>query len=77
MRWLTQITGRGWCARRAVACAMRPKPAQSSGIDTELLAGEPVTVLDRADGWAWVKSGIARLPTQEMFSPKLYAPLTL
>lgn len=37
---------------------MRPKPDLASGIDTQLLFGEPVTVLDRADGWAWVKSDI-------------------
>jgi cell wall-associated NlpC family hydrolase len=38
--------------------AMRPEPSADSGIDTELLFGEPVSVLDRAGGWAWVKSGI-------------------
>jgi len=38
--------------------AMRPQPIQTSGIDTELLFGEPVSVLDRAGGWAWVKSGV-------------------
>lgn len=38
--------------------ALRPKPALDSGIDTELLLGEPVIEFDRRDGWAWVKSGI-------------------
>lgn len=38
--------------------AMRPQPSLTSGIDTELLFGEPVSVLDRAGGWAWVKSGV-------------------
>ncbi|MGV3553516.1 C40 family peptidase [Rhizobium sp.] len=42
----------------ASVTAMRPRPDAASGIDTELLYGEPVSVLDRADGWAWVKSGI-------------------
>jgi cell wall-associated NlpC family hydrolase len=36
--------------------ALRPRPENSAGIDTELLFGEAVRVLDRADGWAWVKS---------------------
>lgn len=38
--------------------AMRPQPSPTSGVDTELLFGEPVSVLDRAGGWAWVKSGV-------------------
>ncbi|MDB5554478.1 MAG: NlpC/P60 family protein [Rhizobium sp.] len=38
--------------------ATRPRPSHTSGMDTELLFGEPVSVLDRADGWAWVKSGV-------------------
>ena len=42
----------------AATAAMRPQPSPTSGIDTELLFGEPVSVLDRADGWAWVKSGV-------------------
>ena len=36
--------------------ALRPRPESSAGIDTELLFGEAVRVLDRADGWAWLKS---------------------
>jgi cell wall-associated NlpC family hydrolase len=42
----------------ASTTAMRPQPSLTSGIDTELLFGEPVSVLDRAGGWAWVKSGL-------------------
>jgi cell wall-associated NlpC family hydrolase len=42
----------------AATTAMRPQPNLASGIDTELLFGEPVSVLDRRDGWAWVKSGV-------------------
>jgi cell wall-associated NlpC family hydrolase len=36
--------------------ALRPRSDSNAGIDTELLFGEAVRVLDRADGWAWVKS---------------------
>jgi cell wall-associated NlpC family hydrolase len=36
--------------------ALRPRPDHAAGIDTQLLFGEDVRVLDRADGWAWVKS---------------------
>lgn len=42
----------------AATTAMRPRPDRKAGIDTELLLGEPVTELDRRDGWAWVKSGL-------------------
>jgi cell wall-associated NlpC family hydrolase len=42
----------------AATTAMRPKPELTSGIDTELLFGESVSVLDRSHGWAWVKSGV-------------------
>ncbi len=46
-------------ARVSVPVAdLRPRPDPTAGIDTQLLLGEPVTVLDRADGWAWVKSGL-------------------
>jgi hypothetical protein len=37
---------------------MKPRPDVDAGQDTELLHGEAVSVLDRADGWAWVKSGL-------------------
>ncbi|WP_349957134.1 NlpC/P60 family protein [Rhizobium sp. ZPR3] len=36
--------------------ALRPKPDLASGIDTELLMGEEVTVFERRDGWCWVKA---------------------
>lgn len=35
---------------------LRPKPDLASGIDTELLLGEEVTVFERANGWCWVKA---------------------
>jgi cell wall-associated NlpC family hydrolase len=40
----------------APVAALRPRPDLAAGIDTEVLFGETVRVLDRADGWAWVKS---------------------
>ncbi|MDP9592199.1 UNVERIFIED_ORG: cell wall-associated NlpC family hydrolase [Shinella zoogloeoides] len=40
----------------APVAALRPRPDLAAGIDTEGLFGETVRVLDRADGWAWVKS---------------------
>ncbi|MDK4706564.1 NlpC/P60 family protein [Rhizobium sp. CNPSo 4062] len=36
--------------------ALRPKPDLASGIDTELLMGEEVTIFERRDGWCWVKA---------------------
>jgi len=36
--------------------AVRPEPDLASGIDTELLMGEEVTVFERTNGWCWVKS---------------------
>ena len=36
--------------------ALRPRPDAASGIDTELLFGEAVTVFDRDGGWAWVQA---------------------
>ena len=47
----------GTPARLAAPVAdLRPRPDAGAGIDTQLLFGEGVHVLDRADGWAWVKS---------------------
>ncbi|MBB3976537.1 cell wall-associated NlpC family hydrolase [Rhizobium azooxidifex] len=40
----------------APVTALRPRPDAGAGIDTELLYGESLRVLDRADGWAWVKA---------------------
>ncbi|WP_421579228.1 NlpC/P60 family protein [Shinella sp. M31] len=37
--------------------SLRPRPDAAAGIDTQVLFGEAVQVLDRANGWAWVKSG--------------------
>lgn len=46
-------------ARVGVAVAgLRPRPDPASGIDTQLLFGEEVQVLDKATGWAWVKSAL-------------------
>lgn len=47
----------GTPARVAVpVIGLRPQPDLASGIDTELLFGEDVTVFERADGWCWVKA---------------------
>jgi len=35
---------------------LRPRPDLTAGIDTELLIGEAVGVLERKDGFAWVKA---------------------
>jgi cell wall-associated NlpC family hydrolase len=35
---------------------LRPVPKDDCGIDTQLLFGERVSVLDRKEGWAWVKA---------------------
>ncbi|MFD1329655.1 C40 family peptidase [Mycoplana ramosa] len=40
----------------ASVIGLRPRPDLTAGIDTELLFGETVKVLDRADGWAWIKA---------------------
>lgn len=42
----------------APLAALRPRPDEAAGIDTQVLFGETVRVLDRADGWAWVKSDV-------------------
>lgn len=49
----------GEAARIAIPVAdLRPAPDFARGIDTQLLMGEPVAVLDRAGGWCWIKAGI-------------------
>lgn len=40
----------------APVAPLRRFPRPGAPLDTELLFGEDVTVLDRADGWAWIKS---------------------
>lgn len=35
---------------------LRPVPDIASGIDTQLLFGEPLRVFERKDGWAWVQA---------------------
>lgn len=50
--------------------ALRPHPDFRASIDTQLLFGEPVTVFDRQDEWAFVQSGIdgyvGYLPEEEI-----------
>mgnify|MGYP001604100124 CR=1 FL=1 len=40
----------------ASVASLRPRPDEAAGIDTQVLFGEGLRVLDRADGWALVKS---------------------
>ena len=40
----------------AAVAPLRRQARPGAPLDTELLFGEDVTVLDRADGWAWIKS---------------------
>lgn len=35
---------------------LRPAPDMATGIDTELLLGETVTIFERQGGWCWVKA---------------------
>lgn len=35
---------------------LRPAPNDESGIDSQLILGDPVRVFDRENGWAWVQS---------------------
>lgn len=49
----------GQPARLAVPVApCRRRPADDAPLDTEFLFGEPLTVFDVTDGWAWVQSEI-------------------
>ena len=41
---------------RMGAAALRPAPAETRSIDTELLYGEVVDVFERLDHWAWVQN---------------------
>src|SRR5262249_60151139 len=44
----------GRCFGRAAAKApVRKKPPPESGLETEVLKGERITVYDSQDGWAW------------------------
>lgn len=63
-------------ARVAVPVAdLRPKPDLASGIDTQLLFGEPVRVFDRQDGWAWVQADldgyVGYLPEAALAAPAM------
>ena len=40
----------------AGASPLRKAPDHAARMDTEVLAGEPLTVFERANGWAWVQS---------------------
>lgn len=42
-------------AIRVPVTDLRASADASAGIDTQALFGEPVTVFDRAGGWAWIK----------------------
>lgn len=50
--------------------ALRPRPDFRASIDTQLLFGEPLTVFDRQDEWAFVQSGVdgyvGYLPEEEI-----------
>ena len=64
----------GLPARIAAPVAdLRPRPDEGAGIDTQLLFGEGVHVLDRADGWAWVKADfdgyVGYLPEAALAAP--------
>jgi cell wall-associated NlpC family hydrolase len=52
---------------------LRSKPDLETGIDTELLLGEDVIVLERAKGWAWIKSAfdayVGYLPENALGEP--------
>lgn len=37
---------------------LRQRPVRETGIDTQLLYGEPVRVLDEENGWAWIVSEV-------------------
>ncbi len=43
---------------KSAVVLVRKEPKPSASVDTEFLFGEDITVFDRADGWAWVQSGI-------------------
>lgn len=56
-----RVTADCFAAGRAAGIArgivdLRRAPNARSGLDTQLLFGEAVTVFDEADGWAWVQN---------------------
>lgn len=63
-------------ARRVVvpSAPLRPHPSREVPIDTEALMGEPVTVYDEHEGWAWVQLESDRyvgyLPSEGLGSPE-------
>jgi len=77
------VEGRAASIAVAVA-ALRARPSQDSGRETELLFGESVTVFEEKDGWAWVQANFdsyvgyvpreclgaaAALPTHRIIAP--------
>ena len=50
------VTGRPAQIITAVADMLRD-PRPDSGLNTQLLHGDDVTVFDEAEGWAWVQAG--------------------
>ena len=44
------------CSVARGRAALRRHPADTAAQDSELLLGEPVTVYERKDGWAWVQA---------------------
>ena len=44
------------CSVRGGRVSLRRRPSDAAAQDSELLLGEPVTVYERKDGWAWVQA---------------------
>lgn len=42
----------------AATAGLKPRPDHTASLDTELLFGEPFTVYDRHEGWAWGQAGL-------------------
>lgn len=57
----------------AAVAPLRRLPRPGAPLDTELLFGEDVTIFDRADGWAWIKSAqdgyVGYVPTADIGPP--------
>jgi cell wall-associated NlpC family hydrolase len=55
---------------------LRPAPDAARGIDTQLLFGEPVSVFEWRDGWAWVQAeedGYVGYLPEEQLAPVMQA----
>src|SRR5215469_11437227 len=44
------------CSVTRGRAALRRHPSDDSALDSELMLGEPVTVYERRDGWAWAQA---------------------